>query len=156
MNSYEQNAGQPMPIAQPVHEAGYTSTVPPPPPPADGSSQWSQLPPGWSTAISPHDGRIYYWEQATCRTSWTHPLASSQGPAREVPPPGPLGRFGKFFGGSRNMTMPLNPNDIYDTPRNARSRPDNHQCHAVAALVLCPPVGVFAVFQSIMVDRSWS
>ena len=50
------------------------SSLPPPPPAHPRTmNDWSIVPPGWSTAVSPEDGQMYYYEQATGRTSWTHP-----------------------------------------------------------------------------------
>lgn len=50
----------------------------------DPSTEADDLPEGWSTAVSPIDGRVYYWNSSTGATSWTHPnLAGSI----EVPPP---------------------------------------------------------------------
>jgi hypothetical protein len=45
--------------------------------------------------------------------------------------------------------------EYHDTPFSASRRPENHQCYAVTALILCFPLGVCAVLQSIMVDRAW-
>lgn len=134
-----------------------TDNVPPPPPPPSSapSNRWDKLPPGWSSAYSAQDGRIYYWEKSTGRTSWTHPNMTpppiSQ-TAAFVPTAAPLPRSTQdlWEASSNNRT------NLHDTPLNATRRPNNHQCYAVAALILCFPVGVCAIYQSCMVDRSWS
>lgn len=41
--------------------------LPPPPPPTG-------LPPGWSSAIDPSSGKIYYFNKTTSETSWDVPV----------------------------------------------------------------------------------
>lgn len=142
-----------------VNEAG--GIPPPPPSSSDAPNQWETLPPGWASAYSPRDERVYYWEISTGRTTWTHPMmqaciaapptSSSQNVAF-VPTGAPLPRNNRNVWGysSENRT------DLYDTPLNATRRPNNHQCYAMAALILCFPIGLCAIYQSCMVDRSWS
>lgn len=147
--------------------------APPPPPQPPGSPSaggWATLPPGWSTAISAQDGRIYYYEASTGRSSWAHPLAAPTStmttasgldyiPFEQNPPPR---RWNWFSRRPQNYSYETELNhysntDInHDTPRNATRRPDNHQCYAMAALVLCFPIGLCALYQSYMVDKSWS
>lgn len=47
--------------------------APPPPPKKAQNQSFPALPDGWTTAVSPEDGRVYYWETHTGRTSWVHP-----------------------------------------------------------------------------------
>lgn len=141
--------------ATPLVPAVATTEVPPPPP-SDPLNDWQKLPPGWTTAYSPKDGRIYYWEKSTGKTSWTHPLATPSPPMDFAPDTAQMGQNNSrgFF--NRPWNMFSNRAEFHDTPWTATRRPNNHQCYAMAALVLCFPVGVCAVFQSIMVDRAWS
>lgn len=50
----------------------FTTNVPPPPPKAPPPPKLS-LPPGWQTATDPSNGRMYYFNQGTGVSSWTHP-----------------------------------------------------------------------------------
>lgn len=102
------------------------------------------LPPGWSTSIDPRDGRIFYWHAGTGKSSWTHPSASRPIPYEPIhPSPGYL-------------APPSLSNYIYhETPRDAAVRPDNHQCQAIVALLLFPPLGIIALYHSCKVDYSW-
>jgi hypothetical protein len=137
--------------AVPVNES---DRLPPPPPTTNLPNQWGKLPPGWASAYSQGDGRIYYWEKSTGRTSWTHPMmpadpAISQNVAF-VPTMTTTAAPRGLWDGTSNRSH------LYDTPLNATRRPTNHQCYAVAALILCFPIGLCAVYQSCMVDRCWS
>lgn len=149
----------------------------PPPPPSGVPSEnaWGNLPPGWVTAVSPTDGRIYYWEQATGRTSWTHPLAMNSSKSMDNQSPPPDNRYPTpgersnnswnspwrgFSWERRNRGIGMEDSgmtrtEYLDTPFNASRRPENHQCYAVTALILCFPLGVCACIHSFSVDRAW-
>lgn len=60
--------------------------APPPPPNHAQNQSFPALPDGWSTAVSPEDGRVYYWEKGTGRTSWVHPhaLMSAEDPPSKM------------------------------------------------------------------------
>jgi hypothetical protein len=131
-----------------------------PPPPAimqsaapAGSSHLASLPPGWATAVA-QDGRIYYWEQSTGATSWTHPLAPQ-------PPPPPVDHMIAPSMSSRSgimatRSMKSQPSmNEFDTPFNASRRPDSHQCYAVISIILFFPLGLCALIQSFNVDEAW-
>lgn len=45
---------------------------------------------------------------------------------------------------------------LLETPGSASFRPDSHQCCAVFALIVMPPLGCCSLFHSVMVDRAWS
>lgn len=115
--------------------------------------RWQTLPPGWSTATSALDGRIYYWDKSTGRTSWTHPMATPimmESTRQE-------GRRGGWAGFQPWEILPsATRTEYHDTPWNASRRPNNHQCSSMGALVLCPPLGVCAVYQSFAVDQAWA
>jgi WW domain/Interferon-induced transmembrane protein len=131
-----------------------------PPPPSvlsgslpGGSTHLASLPPGWSTAMA-QDGRIYYWDQSTGTTSWTHPLA-------QKPPPPPVDQHISPSMSSKSgilaaRSMKSQPSmNEFDTPINASRRPDSHQCYAVVAVILFFPLGLCALIQSFSVDQAW-
>ena len=75
-----------------------------------------------------NDGRMYYWDRGT-----------SDG----------------------RRTTWVHPSDPHrtlylDTPLNATRRPSSHQCKAVVALLLFPPLGLCALMHSCLVDRCWN
>ena len=123
------------------------STPPPPPTRTELTTEnaYATLPTGWSTAVNPVDGRIYYWEEATGKTSWTHPLAQS------APPPSDLeGRLQH----QRDMTRKPLPHE--DNPLYASRRPDTHECNSFVALCLFPPLGIIAIYHTCSVNRAWN
>jgi curved DNA-binding protein CbpA len=92
----------------------------------------------WTTAVDPSTGRIYYYNSSTGERSWQ----------KSLPPPG-------------NESLPHTLSDadyrnMQEHPAHAKNRPDNHQCYAFCALLLCPPIGVLAMYHSIFADRCWS
>ncbi len=99
-----------------------------------GNATW-ELPPGWKIAYREHDGRMYYFELATGKTSWSHPFASL------VDPEGSGGR-GSFVS--------------VETPQTASRRPDSHQCLAAFACFVFPPLGIPALIHSFLTYRAWS
>ncbi len=100
-----------------------------------GHINW-QLPSGWKVAHREHDGRMYYFELATGKTSWNHPFALPD-------------NDGVNLNGDRNRAE-------VETPFSASRRPDSHQCCAIFSCVVFPPLGIFALVHSIMTYRSWS
>ena len=143
-------------------------------PPLEGSltrNPFSTLPPGWTTEADPKDGRLFYWHAATGTSCWTHPNAD---PKNRIPPRSPAQDDSSFHympapywtgtpsNAPPNATttttttskaVPLPPPS--ENPYMASRRPDNHQCGAIAALVLCPPLGIFALYHSMRVDACW-
>lgn len=96
-----------------------------------GHSNW-ELPSGWKVAYRESDGRMYYFELATGKTTWNHPLAPTDN----------VDKNGIRVG--------------LETPSTASRRPDSHQCCALFSCVVFPPLGIFALVHSIMTYRSWS
>jgi hypothetical protein len=96
-----------------------------------GHSNWD-LPSGWKIAHRETDGRMYYFELGTGKTSWNHPLAGQDVVRNQA---GGVG---------------------LETPYNASRRPDSHQCCAVFSCFVFPPLGIFALIHSIMTYRTWS
>ena len=123
--------------------------IAPPPPCNSSSSPYSTIPPGWATAADPKDGRLYYIEQSTGRTSWTHPNAPSPQPSY------PSNRNGVMTPNYYENIDPTMMVHADHNPRWAHRRPDNHQCSAVAAFILCFPLGVFALYHSWQTDEAW-
>ena len=97
-----------------------------------GNSNW-QLPPGWKVAHRETDGRMYFFELATGKTSWNHPSIQAQ----------------KTINGEIASS-------IAESPATASRRPDSHQCCAVFSCLVFPPLGIFALVHSIMTYRTWS
>jgi len=91
--------------------------------------KWT-LPPGWKVAYRETDGRMYYFELVTGKTSWNHPLS------------------------------PLSPTHTntprQESVAMASKRPDSHQCCAVFSCIAFPPLGIFALVHSILTYRAWS
>ena len=157
--------------------AGYWKTVTTPmtPPVQDDSgataprrNPFATLPAGWTTEADPNDGRIFYWHAASGTSSWTHPNAAisvssnitsrDQGSRPRSPDessfhyvPAPNSSFPRTQAGTAAPLPPLPA----ENPYMASRRPDNHQCGAIAALILCPPLGIFALYHSIRVDQCW-
>jgi hypothetical protein len=116
---------------------------------------WS-MPPGWIVARQESDGRLYYHEVATRRTSWAHPMAKEPNNKGNGPEQGPF--RGQLFGSSfspKGDATGGRRTSLLDTPLNAARRPDSHQCCAVFSLLLCLPMGVCALIHSFKVDQAW-
>lgn len=103
--------------------------------------QWP-LPPGWIVAVNDYDGRLFYREVATGRTSLTHPMAA----------PNSQSNYNPMERGGDGLEKRTN---LLDTPGNAGRRPDSHQCCACVSLVTCLPMGLCAMFHSYKVDQAW-
>lgn len=148
---------------------GYTPPLPPPPTFSGGTvlaeteisaenDEWTHMPPGWTTARYSTDGRIYYWEIETGRTSWTHPHATIPTPITSASNPASTRTAQNNIPTyTRNRQQEQQEWHNYeDTPMNATRRPDNRQCMACVALVAFFPFGLCAMFHSIKTDRAWS
>ncbi|KAG7356634.1 interferon-induced transmembrane protein [Nitzschia inconspicua] len=141
----------------------------PPPPPSEIA--YASLPPGWAAAISPQDGRMYYWEKATGKTSWTHPSAppiprpyvamtsgvesvrpslNSQ-PATNVTSTISMDSGASGIIASRSMGASGSDGLL----KNGQ-RPITHQCYAIVATLLFFPLGLFALIYSFKVESAWS
>jgi len=159
-----------------------TAAVPPPlvRPPSRGAPP--PLPSGWTTATDPSSGSLYYCHVSSGRSSWTHPLLENidddDGGGRHVnggwntgaaategggfgsnPAGGGKRRFPRRSVGA--TAPPAYHGDGYysnDYGRNVRTtgEPDRHRCGAFLALWLCPPLGILALYHSIMVGRCWT
>eukprot|EP00977_Amphora_coffeiformis_P006928 scaffold1510_cov163-Amphora_coffeaeformis.AAC.7 len=137
-----------------------TSSSPPLPVGAGGGNAFATLPPGWTTVTDPNDGRLFYWHAATNRASWAHPQYHLQQqqqqyasdthnnsdamPPRDRPPqppsfdyvPAPSHQKHRGYFSSPSTTAPPLLVHTEENPYMASRRPDNHQCGAIAALVL--------------------
>lgn len=131
---------------------------------------YSVLPKGWITAIHPEDGRIYYYEKSTGTTSWVHPYASEA--VEDDPNAASTGvssyftrHFSRFYNSKRNKNNPNqspNPPGVFlpppphqENPLYATSKPDTHECNSFMALLLCPPVGLLAMYHTLSVNWAW-
>ena len=129
---------------------------------SSGNALFATLPPGWTTETDVKDGRVFYWHAATGKASWTHPnhedVAQSRNNNNQS--------YTTTRGGPRPPSFDYVPappappphrgySSTEENPYMASRRPDNNQCGAIAALVLCPPLGIFALYHSIRVDQCW-
>lgn len=160
-----------------------------PPPPADdsnnigvstGNTQGANLPPNWSTAVSPQDGRVYYWNSVTGETSWTHPnftgtlpppppndeirtsltAVPSMGDASGIMETRSNGTFVDPFVGSSGVgdfhAMVDKQHEIGDFHDYDPSKPiDSHRFYSIFAFILFFPLGIFALIQSCAVVSKW-
>mmetsp|Transcript_13671 Transcript_13671/g.25636 ORF Transcript_13671/g.25636 Transcript_13671/m.25636 type:complete len:220 (-) Transcript_13671:176-835(-) len=143
-------------------------------PPPSSSMETPSLPPGWATAVSPKDGRLYYWEKSTGNTSWTHPAITptQQQPAvaapvgvqtaNAVPATPPQQRqvltsisldSDAESGIMASRTMKTNAS--VENPINGSRRPNTHQGYATLATILFFPIGLFALVNALKVDQAW-
>jgi hypothetical protein len=152
--------------------------MPPPPPPPTSTTTTTApsqqqhdnnnhgLPAGWEVAVSPNDGRLYYYERLTGRTTWVHPQflggANNQHSNISVmtplPPPQHVTTRSNDNVVHHHTTTVLDNKQqrlLLDTPANAFRRPESHQCRSVVSLLLFPPLGLCAVMHSLLVDHCW-
>ena len=118
-----------------------------------GSKQWD-LPPGWKVAYRESDGRMYYWELSSGKTSWAHPYASMNGSSDRNPSFLPL-NFGGLVSSADRADIDAR-SKIMESPATASKRPDSHQCCALFSCILFPPLGIFALVHSCLTYRTWS
>jgi hypothetical protein len=154
--------------AMPMHTSATPYSAAPPPPSdkiLSSSHPFACLPQGWTTAVDPTDGHIYYHNNSTGQSSVRHPSAPPQDHSNNSST-----NMNKNMGSNRNNNRNLqqqhqqqmpppqhaSPDGVWNEhPSHATRRPDNHQCDAFLALCLCPPVGILALYHSIQVDRCW-
>jgi hypothetical protein len=128
------------------------------------------LPEGWTTAVDPNDGRIFYHNNSTGERSWRHPSAppDDQDNISNTKPKSILSKNTRFSNPfskpqqeqQQQQQLPPPPNASSggmwnEHPSHATRRPENHQCDAFVSLLFCPPVGVLAMYHSLQVDRCW-
>jgi len=125
---------------------------------------YAALPLGWTTAVHPSDGRIYYHHPATGTTSWTHPNygcpsgGEKEGKGEKYDPASSGGYSphyptivgAKPVGAPQQLLLPHQ-----EDPFAAVSKPDTHECNSMLSLVLCFPVGVFAMYHTFSVGWAW-
>lgn len=131
---------------------------------ATASTQEAVLPEGWSTAVSPIDGRKYYWNQSTGATSWTHP---STGGAAAAPAPvsSPiitalsLGEFSGIMAarsaaidkdvetGKTDYAAMDDKGDFHEYDPN-QAVINSHRCYSIIAFLLFFPLGMIALCKS--------
>eukprot|EP00568_Trieres_chinensis_P010329 CAMPEP_0183299228 /NCGR_PEP_ID=MMETSP0160_2-20130417/6017_1 /TAXON_ID=2839 ORGANISM="Odontella Sinensis, Strain Grunow 1884" /NCGR_SAMPLE_ID=MMETSP0160_2 /ASSEMBLY_ACC=CAM_ASM_000250 /LENGTH=240 /DNA_ID=CAMNT_0025461429 /DNA_START=65 /DNA_END=787 /DNA_ORIENTATION=- len=138
----------------------------PPPYSFQAKKTWNELPTGWEIAFHPADGRMYYVENETGRTSWSHPF-SGRGPdpvpryARQSDRSGAgtLGDRWRRWRGSRQsdaINQYSYQESMLESPNAASRYPDSHQCCAVFSCLVMPPLGLCALFHSSKVNRAWN
>jgi Interferon-induced transmembrane protein/WW domain len=107
------------------------------------SSPFATVPGGWTIQVDPQDGRIYYLETVSGRRSWIHPHADTTMTHSHDP----------ITSNTDKWRMDRNP---LDTPLNATRRPDAHQCQSVVACLMCPALGILALYHSLATNRAWN
>lgn len=140
----------------------------PPPPPSYGAD--SSLPPGWASAVSPQDGRMYFWEKSTGKTTWTHPSVLSTQPPYLAMAPAPTSARQPMIhqSAAANVTSTLSLDSAnsgiiasrsmksYDQDTKISQRPRTYQCYAILATLLFFPLGLFALIYSFKVESAWT
>ena len=115
----------------------------------------TSLPEGWEHAVSPVDGKEYYYNASTGATSWTHPSlpGAAVDPSTEAIDTAPS--LGDFSGIIANRTTEDYGKDIeegdvytkmtdYDPAQPIRA----HRCYSFIALILFFPLGAIAICKS--------
>lgn len=135
------------------------------------------LPSGWETAVSPIDGRVYYWNSSTGATSWTHPNFPQ---STSIPPPPPTNletapSMGDFSGiiaarstsdydrdievGSSTISSKADFHAMSDKGDFGEYDPDQpincHRFYSIVAMILFFPLGVVAFCRSINTVSKW-
>lgn len=121
-----------------------------PPPPRTTADAPPPLPNGWTSAMDPSTGCVYYYNEQTGQSSWRHPAVQS-----EKKENGLLPDNNKLFGRRRRTLHPADYSTLQEDPSHATRRPDNHQCDAFCSLCLFLPIGLIAMYHSVSVDRCW-
>lgn len=143
------------------------------------------LPEGWEEAVSPVDGRIYFYNAATGATSWTHPGASGENavpapPKEEIATTPSLGDYSGILANRSTMIdespvvqakstlttseAPAAVNPAVDVEEGLYTKMsdydpaqpiDSHRCYSVIAMILFFPLGVFAFCSSLSTVTKW-
>ena len=136
-------------------------------------TETAPLPDGWVTAVSPVDGRAYFYNASTDATTWTHPSAPGADivdtPLVEgiqiVPSLGDYSgiianRSTMDFGESRNKST--EDNDIEQggvytkmTEYDPKQPINCHRCYSIFALILFFPLGMIAFCKSLSTVSNW-
>jgi len=112
------------------------------------------LPEGWEHAVSPIDGREYYYNAGTGATSWAHPSmpGATVDPSTEAIDTAPS--LGDFSGIIANRTTEnygdVEEGDVYTkmTDYDPTQPIRAHRCYSFIALVLFFPLGAIAMCKS--------
>lgn len=133
------------------------------------------LPAGWETAVSPVDGRVYYYNSSTGATSWMHPNVSAGNTS--VPPPQTgginsapsLGEYSGILANRSSFMVEEKKSVEVKKPKESPAEVDNleaglytkmtdydptqpinsHRCYAIVAMILFFPLGVVALTRSL-------
>jgi Interferon-induced transmembrane protein/WW domain len=138
----------PVPTPPPAPPVPIPQTVSSPGTPAAVGGAVPPLPPGWATAISPHDGQMYFYELASGKSSWTHPTINGDTSTTFPPPPQTLPPP------TSSSVSKMTKTGISRT-LNESDRPDEHACLAIVGCLLFIPLGMVALIYSLKVDKAW-
>jgi len=132
-----------------------TSFPPPPPPPPPQRSSITTDDGCWASAIDPKTRRVYYYNKATGERSWSLIPTHKQQQQQQQNPYHQQQEGCGIYSNCNYNRMHHNPQPT--TAAAAEIDPPNsHSCESFLALLLCPPLGIFAVYHSIMVHQSGS
>ena len=115
--------------------------TPPPPPPCPPPP--SPTTGYWVSAVDPKTRRTYYYNKATGERSWTL-MPDRPNPHYHHTD------YQRMYGDPSNDANTTN----HDPPSHHHN--NNHACESFTALLLCPPLGILAVFHSVRAQRETS
>ena len=134
------------------------------PPAAPAAAETSEpLPDGWETAVSPVDGRAYFYNPTTGATSWTHPSLPATNP-EPTPDIQDVPSIGDFSGIIANRTVEDYGDKTADveagmytkmTDYDPKQPIHTHRCYAVIATILFLPLGAIALCKSFSCAKKW-
>jgi len=134
------------------------------PPAAPAAAETSEpLPDGWETAVSPVDGRAYFYNPTTGATSWTHPSLPATNP-ESTPDIQDVPSVGDFSGIIANRTVEDYGDKTADvesgmymkmTDYDPKQPIHTHRWYAVLATILFLPLGAIALCKSFSCAKKW-
>ena len=137
------------------------------------------LPEGWEEAVSPVDGRVYFFNPTTGATSWTHPGVEGAtivpGPPKaDITTAPSLGDYSGILANRSSMDNRVVTNKSTLTASEAPATTDveaglytkmtdydpaqpidSHKCYSIVAMILFFPLGVFAFCKSLSTVTKW-
>ena len=129
------------------------AAAPPPPPPRPAPSQQQTSTGSWASAIDPVTRRMYYYNKQTGACSWELPsTAAANGNTRRTTSKN-NSTCDDFGYQEMDRTQDWQGRQQEQDTSYYGRRIDSHQCESFVALVLCPPIGLIAMYHSIRADR---
>lgn len=146
------NNNNPHRNGRPCHTA-----APPPPPPPSSPQRTSTV--HWASAIDPVTRRRYYYNKQTGKCSWELPTHTAAATGTTTKTNNNTHDDHDDFG-----YQEMHQDKDWQQGRQQHQQPqeqdsyygrgiDSHQCESFVALVLCPPIGLIAMYHSFRADR---